>query len=200
MSKTNLTDIAELYTLLASSVIEYPKDLEVECKQLPASTSISARAHRSDHGKLLGAKAKMFNAIRTLCEMAADLCGSKIHIVLNPPERGQMGYQVPFSPRSDWRTGDDSSLAQLLEDVCDWIFGTSCDWRVVCQSVSQTSSAVTLFCSQRLDEMLRQSLETWLLAAGKTRGRIVFLDFKFMDSQLENNGHHQDRRGSSHRR
>ncbi len=77
-----MADATELYNNLTGtilrSIVGYPDHVEIEVKNTSAGTSITARVHPDDTGRVIGKSGATIEAVRAVIEFAAGRQGDAV--------------------------------------------------------------------------------------------------------------------------
>ena len=165
------TTLLPFCRLLVESIVEYPRDLRVEEKWVGSLSTLVLSANINDHGKLLGLHRRMFDALDEILEASAKRHGIHCRLVLDDPHCGREVPLKRFVPKKHWNHQDDTALRLLVEKVLGNLVDTH---KIACLAISHNATGVSVVCD--MEEPLRDALAIWLNAAGKTMGRIVYLD------------------------
>lgn len=169
--------LRDLYFLLASSIVNHASQLVVRTETAGGKTLVIVDGNAIDYGRLLGQSARMFKSCESILRNSIFAKGLKVDLLIDVPR--QQKHFSKFTPMVNWSEDDDRRMAELLNNVAITIFKQP---QITHRPLSYSASAFTLemgedFQSHPMSIRVSEALEIWFDAVGRTRGRIVYLDF-----------------------
>ena len=77
-----MTDLKQLLTDIACSIVENPEDVSVDEREDGESVVLTLHVAESDMGKVIGRHGKNARCIRTVMKAAANCAGKKITVYI----------------------------------------------------------------------------------------------------------------------
>ena len=109
-------NVLKIYRLLACGMIEHGELLETDAVVGSELLQVKVRAHREDHGRLLGKGGATFHAFRTVLGLIGYRAKFAVRLLpLENPIHGERAiFQPPMSPAENWNSDE---VKAMLEKV-----------------------------------------------------------------------------------
>lgn len=171
-------NVLKIYRALLTSLIEHGELLETSATVLTEKgcVEVDTRAHKEDHGKILGKGGRTFKALQTVLGLIGYRAKFPVRLnFLQSPIHGELStFMPPMTPAENWKSDE---LQALLVRVLKFLLAFPYKLEAIENEIEKTTTFVlTIDDREQLplaSVELVKSLSTIFNAIGNAKGRHV---------------------------
>lgn len=164
----------EFVRLVTEPFITHPQDLQLTAVALRSESTIIARAHDEDYGRLIGQSSTMLRALSALIREIGFRTHRRMKFTVLNPKTNQRPILTPFERQLNW---DGAALEALARRACEVVLPPPVAVR--CDDLNDDVSVLRVHSSEPgpppVPDVLEEALGTVFYAVGKGMGRASVL-------------------------